>query len=147
MGETFRRQVFDPRRQGVAHLLSESAHGERHPLTFDQPVVEPGRARRRHLPLKVEVSPVGENKGWTGIAATERWTAILTIVFDTPHDAERLRKNPLGVFVHAVNWSKELGRGTLCRLLLPPGKAFGNGAILESRAFALGSDLEADALM
>jgi hypothetical protein len=41
-------------------------------------------------------------------AATERWTAILTVVFDTPHAAERLRKNPLGVFVHAINWSKEL---------------------------------------
>jgi type IV secretion system protein VirB5 len=43
------------------------------------------------------------------LAATERWTAILTVVIDSPHDAERLRKNPLGVFVHAVNWSKELG--------------------------------------
>jgi hypothetical protein len=42
------------------------------------------------------------------LAATERWTAILTIVLDTPHDADRLRKNPLGVFVHAINWSKEL---------------------------------------
>ena len=43
------------------------------------------------------------------LAATERWTAILTVVLDTPHDADRLRKNPLGVFVHAINWSKELG--------------------------------------
>jgi type IV secretion system protein TrbF len=43
------------------------------------------------------------------LAATERWTAILTVVIDTPHDADRLRKNPLGVFVRAVNWSKELG--------------------------------------
>ena len=43
------------------------------------------------------------------LAATERWTAILTVVIDAPHDAERLRKNPLGVFVHAINWSKELG--------------------------------------
>ena len=43
------------------------------------------------------------------LAATERWTAILTVVLDTPHDAERLRKNPLGVFIHAINWSKELG--------------------------------------
>ena len=34
---------------------------------------------------------------------------LLTIVLDTPHDADRLRKNPLGVFVHAINWSKELG--------------------------------------
>ena len=43
------------------------------------------------------------------LAATERWTAILTIVLNTPHDADRLRKNPLGIFVHAINWSKELG--------------------------------------
>jgi type IV secretion system protein VirB5 len=43
------------------------------------------------------------------LAATERWIAILTVVIDTPNDAERLRKNPLGVFVHAINWSKELG--------------------------------------
>ena len=43
------------------------------------------------------------------LAATERWTAIITVVIDTPRDAERLRKNPLGVFVHAINWSKELG--------------------------------------
>ncbi len=44
------------------------------------------------------------------LAATERWTAILTIVVQPPRDAERLRKNPLGVFIHAVNWSKELGQ-------------------------------------
>ena len=43
------------------------------------------------------------------LSATERWTAILTVVIDAPHDAERLRKNPLGVFAHAINWSKELG--------------------------------------
>jgi type IV secretion system protein VirB5 len=43
------------------------------------------------------------------LAATERWTAILTIVVAPPRDAERLRKNPLGVFIHAINWSKELG--------------------------------------
>jgi type IV secretion system protein VirB5 len=43
------------------------------------------------------------------LAATERWTAILTTVVQPPRDAERLRKNPLGLFVHAVNWSKELG--------------------------------------
>ena len=43
------------------------------------------------------------------LAATDRWTAILTIVVQPPRDAERLRKNPLGLFIHAVNWSKELG--------------------------------------
>ena len=43
------------------------------------------------------------------LASTERWTAILTIVVQPPTDAERLRKNPLGIYVHAFNWSKELG--------------------------------------
>ena len=43
------------------------------------------------------------------LAATERWTAILGIVVQPPRDAERLRKNPLGLFIHAINWSKELG--------------------------------------
>ncbi|GFE97626.1 MULTISPECIES: conjugal transfer protein TrbF [Acetobacteraceae] len=43
------------------------------------------------------------------LAATERWSAILTIVVNTPTDAERLRKNPLGIYIHALNWSRELG--------------------------------------
>lgn len=43
------------------------------------------------------------------LAATERWSAILTIVVNTPTDAERLRKNPLGIYIHAINWSRELG--------------------------------------
>ena len=44
------------------------------------------------------------------LATTERWTAILTVVIQTPHDADRLRKNPLGVYVNAINWSKEVGQ-------------------------------------
>jgi type IV secretory pathway TrbF-like protein len=43
------------------------------------------------------------------LAATERWTAILTVVIEQPRTAERLRANPLGVYVNAINWSKELG--------------------------------------
>jgi type IV secretion system protein VirB5 len=43
------------------------------------------------------------------LSSTERWSAILTVVVQTPTDADRLRKNPLGVYVHALNWSKELG--------------------------------------
>jgi type IV secretion system protein VirB5 len=44
------------------------------------------------------------------LTSTERWTAILTVVTETPHDADRLRKNPLGIYVHAINWSKELSQ-------------------------------------
>ena len=43
------------------------------------------------------------------LATTERWTAILTIAVQPPTDAERLRQNPLGIYVRAFNWSRELG--------------------------------------
>ena len=43
------------------------------------------------------------------LSATEHWSAILTIAVETPTDADRLKKNPLGVYVQALNWSKELG--------------------------------------
>ena len=43
------------------------------------------------------------------LASTEPWSAILTVIVQTPTDAEKLKKNPLGVYVHALNWSKELG--------------------------------------
>ncbi len=42
------------------------------------------------------------------LTATERWSAILTVVVQTPSTPDALRKNPLGVFVNAINWSKEL---------------------------------------
>jgi len=45
------------------------------------------------------------------LAAAEHWTAILTVVIDTPHDAEHLRKNPLGIFIHGFSWSPDVNRG------------------------------------
>ena len=44
------------------------------------------------------------------LAATERWSAILTVVVQPPRTPDALRKNPLGVFVNALNWSKELSQ-------------------------------------
>lgn len=44
------------------------------------------------------------------LADTERWTAILTVVVQTPTSADALRKNPLGIYVNAINWSRELGQ-------------------------------------
>jgi type IV secretion system protein VirB5 len=65
----------------------------------------------------IRASPESFRIGWIEhryengqLAATERWTAILTIVIETPRDVDRLRKNPLGVFVNAISWSKELGQ-------------------------------------
>ena len=36
------------------------------------------------------------------------WTTILTIVTRTPKTADILRKNPLGIYVDAIDWSREL---------------------------------------
>ena len=44
------------------------------------------------------------------LSRTERWTAILTIVIQTPRDAERLRANPLGIYVNAISWSREMSQ-------------------------------------
>lgn len=43
------------------------------------------------------------------LSGTARWTAIMTVVIQQPHTADKLRANPLGVYVNAINWSKELG--------------------------------------
>lgn len=42
---------------------------------------------------------------------SERWTGILTIVIQQPRDAVTLRKNPLGIYVHGLDWSRELNPG------------------------------------
>lgn len=41
------------------------------------------------------------------LASTSRWTAILTVSVKTPRTAEILRKNPLGLYVEAIDWSRE----------------------------------------
>lgn len=42
------------------------------------------------------------------LAGTSRWTAILSVVVRPPSSAEALRKNPLGLYVDAIDWSREL---------------------------------------
>ena len=41
------------------------------------------------------------------LAETSRWTAILTIVVQMPRNADRLRANPLGIYVNVINWSRD----------------------------------------
>lgn len=38
----------------------------------------------------------------------ETWTATLSVVLDPPRDADTLHRNPLGLYVHGINWSKDL---------------------------------------
>ena len=41
-------------------------------------------------------------------AGTSHWTAIITVVLAPPSSADTLRKNPLGLYVDAIDWSREL---------------------------------------
>ena len=41
------------------------------------------------------------------LASTSRWTAILTVSVKPPRTAEILRKNPLGLYIEAIDWSRE----------------------------------------
>lgn len=65
----------------------------------------------------IRASPDSFRVAWTErhfesgqLSTTERWTAILTIVIQTPRDAERLRANPLGIYVNAISWSREMSQ-------------------------------------
>jgi type IV secretory pathway TrbF-like protein len=42
------------------------------------------------------------------LAGTEHWTGILSVVTKPPTTVEALRKNPLGIYVNAIDWSREL---------------------------------------
>jgi type IV secretion system protein VirB5 len=41
-------------------------------------------------------------------AGNQSFTGVLTVVLKPPRDAATLRANPLGLYVNAINWSREL---------------------------------------
>jgi type IV secretion system protein TrbF len=43
----------------------------------------------------------------SSVSARDHWTAILGIKIRTPTTADILRKNPLGIYVDAISWSRE----------------------------------------
>jgi type IV secretion system protein VirB5 len=57
------------------------------------------------------------------LAKTERWTAILTVVMQPPQTADALRKNPLGVYVDAIDWTRELDPPAAAVPAAPPSPA------------------------
>ena len=65
----------------------------------------------------IRASPDSFRVAWTErhfengqLSTTERWTAILTVVIQPPRDAERLRANPLGIYINAISWSREMSQ-------------------------------------
>ena len=80
-----------------------------------------GKVGRQQIAVEVSsvirASPDSFRVAWTErhyengqLSTTERWTAILTLVIQTPRSAERLRANPLGIYVNAINWSREMSQ-------------------------------------
>jgi type IV secretion system protein TrbF len=45
------------------------------------------------------------------LAETTRYSAVLSIVLQRPRTEAALRKNPLGIYIHALNWSRDLISG------------------------------------
>ncbi|QLC74668.1 conjugal transfer protein TrbF [Pseudomonas sp. LPB0260] len=41
-------------------------------------------------------------------AGLERWTAVISMVLQPPRTEEKLRRNPLGIYVNGLSWSREL---------------------------------------
>jgi type IV secretion system protein VirB5 len=41
-------------------------------------------------------------------AGLERWTSVISIVLQPPRSEEKLRRNPLGIYVNGLSWSREL---------------------------------------
>lgn len=84
----------------------------------NDPFVEVGK-----MQVAVDVSSVvrASNEsfrvGWTerryqdgSLIETSRWSAILTTRLRPPRTPDAIRKNPLGLFINAINWSKELSQ-------------------------------------
>ncbi len=58
-----------------------------------------------------QVKWVEQHYDHDALAKTERWTAILSIVERRPRTEETLRRDPLGLYVNGINWSRELNPG------------------------------------
>lgn len=41
-------------------------------------------------------------------AGLERWTAVLSVVLQPPRTEEKLRSNPLSIYINGLSWSREL---------------------------------------
>lgn len=103
-------RAYDFTTQGGAQALSEYARAH-------DPFARIGREQVAvDVSSVIRASPTSFRVSWSerryqdgSLAETTRWSAILTIVVQPPHDADRLRRNPLGIYVNAINWSKELG--------------------------------------
>ena len=81
------------------------------------------------------------------LAGTSRWTAILSVRVRQPKSADELRKNPLGLKVDGIDWSRELEPAEPARAAppAPPGPAPGPATPApDAPSLPLGSPLDPD---
>jgi len=45
------------------------------------------------------------------VQSQKTYTAVLAMIIDQPRDEATLHRNPLGIYVHGINWSKDLISG------------------------------------
>ncbi|HZF43717.1 MAG TPA: conjugal transfer protein TrbF [Sphingomonadaceae bacterium] len=74
------------------------------------------------------------------LAGSSRWTAILSVALKPPATAETLRKNPLGLYIEAIDWSRELDVAAPER----PGTKRRALSTASPQALPLGSPLDPD---
>lgn len=107
LGEGWRR-AYDFTNDAGATALSDYARGA-------DPFAQIGKAQVSvEVTSVVRASPDSFRVAWTErryvggqLASTERWSGILTLVLTPPRTPEGLRKNPLGIFIRSISWSKE----------------------------------------
>jgi type IV secretory pathway TrbF-like protein len=102
-------RAYDWATQGGAQVLNAMA-------ADDDPFAKVGKQTVAVEVLSVvRASPTSFQLRWresTYNAGTlvhvERYTGVATIVIDPPSTPERLQKNPLGLYIHALTWSRDL---------------------------------------
>jgi len=102
-------RAYDWATQGGAQVLNAMAEA-------DDPF---GKVGKRTIAVEVlsvvRASPDSFQLRWRESTYTngtlidvDRFTGVATIVIEPPTSPERLSKNPLGLYVHAFNWSRDL---------------------------------------
>lgn len=100
--------AYDFAGESAARFLGEYARA-------DNPFAEVGRRT-----VSVQVTSIVRASGdsfrvnWTentyergALTETSQWTAMVTVRIQTPRSTDVLRKNPLGLYVEAIDWSRE----------------------------------------
>jgi type IV secretion system protein TrbF len=102
-------RAYDWATQGGAQVLNAIA-------ADDDPFAKVGKTTIAVEVLSVvRASPASFNLRWREttydkgvLIQVERYSGVATIVIDPPSTPERLQKNPLGLYVHALTWSRDL---------------------------------------